>query len=99
MGTNALITNVFSLTVLAAVLTFGAAQAAPADKGQIRVAVSAAGLDLHTAAGAAAFDQRVKAAARTVCMESRGIDNDGAADSLLDSCVRQTVKAAMARKS
>ena len=96
MGRNALNRSIFSLTILAASLAFGAAQAQPVNNDQIRVVVTAAGLDLHTVAGTQAFDQRVKAAAAKVCMESRGIDNVLAADSLLETCVRQTFKAALA---
>ena len=67
--------KIFSLTIAAASLAFGAAQAAPSDDNQIRVAVSAQGLDLNSASGAWAFTQRIKVAAATVCRESRGIDD------------------------
>jgi len=96
MGRITLNRILFSLTIAAAALISGAAQAQPVSDNQIRVAVSPAGLDLNTLAGAWSFQQRVKVAATRVCMVSRGIDNTGAADSLLESCVRQTVKAAMA---
>ena len=86
---------IFSLTIAAAVLAFGAAQAMPSADETIRVAVNTTGLDMHTAAGVRDFGVRVKAAATTVCMESRGIDDTMAAERLLETCVRQSVKAAM----
>jgi len=84
-----------SLIAAATTLAFGAAQAQPTGAGDIRIVVTSAGLDLHSAAGASAFNQRIKAAAFKACMDSRGIDNTLAAESLLGDCVRHTVKAAL----
>ena len=87
---------IFSMTLAVATLAFGAAHAMPAGEAPIRMVVSTVGLDLHTAAGARALDQRVKVAATKVCEDILGVDNTlGGADAL-DVCVRQAVKAAMA---
>jgi UrcA family protein len=79
-----------------ALLSFGAVSTSVCAE-QIRIAVTPAGLDLSTRAGTDAFHQRINAAALQVCMQSAGIDNAGAGESLLGDCVRETVKAAMAR--
>jgi UrcA family protein len=55
-----------TLASLAAVLTLAAAAAAgPASAGEVRIAWG--DLDLSTAAGAEAFDTRIRAAARKMC--------------------------------
>jgi len=86
----------FSAVMAVALITFSAAQAASSDDYQIKTVVTDAGLNMATPAGQDAFDHRIKAAALSVCMQSQGVDSSSAAEYLLDSCVRRTVKAAEA---
>ena len=74
---------------------FGSAQAAAPKPDLIKIAVSSNGLDLNSTTGVDSFKHRMKVAALKVCMESAGIDNTLAGESLLDDCVRSTVKAAI----
>jgi len=86
----------FPAIAAVALLGFGSAQAASKDDYQIQTVVNTAGLDMNTAAGADAFNRRIKAAALSVCMQSQGVDSSSAAEYLLDSCVRRTARAAEA---
>ena len=82
----------FAAALGAALLGFSQAQAAD----QIQVAVSTAGLDMGTAQGAATFNHRLHTAAVKVCMESAGIDNEMAAETRIEGCVRDKTAAALA---